>query len=63
MRTYHSHRQYPAIFSEIDRNQLQKYFWSNKITMIYNLRCSQSIGKFMDENNMSHKAKMLTKKQ
>lgn len=63
MGIYHSHRQYPAIFSEIDRNQLQKYFGSNKITMIYSPRYSQLIDEFMDENNMSHKAKILTKKQ
>lgn len=63
MGTYHSHGQYPAVFSEIDRNQLQKYFGPNKITMIYSPRYSQLIGEFMDENNISHKAKILTKKQ
>lgn len=62
MGTYHSHGQYPAIFSDIDRNQLQKYFGPNKITMIYSPKYSQLVGEFMDENYVSHKARILTKK-
>lgn len=61
MGTYHSHGQYPAIFSEVDRNQLQKYFGPNKITMIYSPRYSQLVGEFLDEDYVSHKAKILTR--
>lgn len=61
MGTYHSHGQYPAIFSEVDRNQLQKHFGPNKITMIYSPKYSQLVGEFMDEKLCSHKARILTK--
>lgn len=32
---YHSHGNYNAIFSDVDRNILEKYWSSNKIVMIY----------------------------
>lgn len=59
--TYHSHGQYPAIFSDIDRNQLQRYFGANKITVIYSPKYSHLVGEFMDDNGKSHKCKILTK--
>lgn len=62
MGTYHSHGQYPALFSETDRKQLQRYFGSNKITMIYSPGYSQLIGEFMDEDMVSHRTKILTRK-
>lgn len=60
--TYHSHGQYPAIFSDVDRNELQKYFGANKITVIYSPKYSQIVGDFLDRDGISHKAKILTKK-
>ena len=57
--TYHSHGKYPAIFSNVDREQLQKYFGSNKITIIYSPGYGQLIGEYMDENGTSHKAKIM----
>ena len=59
--TYHSHGNYPASFSEIDRNKLQKYFGANKITMIYSPKTGKLIADFMDENYCSHKARIITK--
>lgn len=59
--TYHSHGQYQAIFSDVDRNELQRYFGPNKITLIYSPRYSHLIGEFMDENGVSHKAKIITR--
>lgn len=59
--TYHSHGQYKAMFSEIDRYQLQPFFGANKVTIIYSPAYSQLIGEFLDENGISHKAKILTK--
>lgn len=59
--TYHSHGQYPAVFSDDDRNALQKYFGINKITVIYSPKYSQIVGDFLDKDGISHKAKILTK--
>lgn len=60
--TYHSHGNYPAVFSDIDRNNLQKYFGENKITIVYSPKYSHLVGEFMDEDGKSYKAKILTKK-
>lgn len=59
--TYHSHGIYPAVFSEIDRNELQKYFGPNKVTMIYSPAYSTIIGEFMDDHGKSHRAKIITR--
>ena len=60
--TYHSHGNYPAIFSDVDRESLQKYFGENKITVIYSPKYSQLVGEFMDNDGVTHKTKILTKK-
>ena len=60
--TYHSHGIYPAVFSDIDRNNLQKYFGENKITIVYSPKYSHLVGEFLDEDGKSYKAKILTKK-
>ncbi|HHW69144.1 MAG TPA: hypothetical protein GX747_02230 [Tenericutes bacterium] len=61
MGTYHSHGLYDATFSDVDRNKLQKFFGENKITMIYSPTYSQLVGEFLDENGISHKARIVTK--
>ena len=53
---------YPAVFSDIDRNNLQKYFGENKITIVYSPKYSHLVGEFLDEDGKSYKAKILTKK-
>lgn len=60
--TYHSHGNYPSVFSDIDRIDLQKFFGKNKVTLIYSPRYSHLVGEFMDEDGKSYKAKILTKK-
>lgn len=59
--TYHSHGRYPAVFSDIDRNNLQKFFGENKITIVYSPKYSHLVGEYMDEDGKSYKAKILTK--
>lgn len=59
--TYHSHGLYPAIFSEVDRNQLQPYFGTNKITMIYSPAYSKLVGEYLDLNDESKKTKIITR--
>lgn len=62
MGTYHSHGQYPAKFSKIDREDLQQYFGRGRVTLIYSPKHKHLIGEFMDIDGKSHKAKLLTKK-
>lgn len=62
MGTYHSHGQYPAKFSKEDREGLQKYFGTGRVTLIYSPKYKHLIGEFMDIDGKSYKAKLLTKK-
>lgn len=62
MGTYHSHGQYPAVFSDVDRNELQKYFGANRVTLIYSPKYSHLVGEFLDTDGKSYKAKIITKK-
>lgn len=59
--TYHSHGNYPALLSDVDRESLQKYFGKNKVTVVYSPKYSQIVGEYMDNDGCSHKMKILTK--
>lgn len=59
--TYHSHGQHLPYLSETDHNDLQKFFGANKVTVVYSPKYSKIVGEFLDENGISHKAKILTK--
>jgi proteasome lid subunit RPN8/RPN11 len=59
--TYHSHGLYPAIFSEIDREKLQKHFGPDKLTIIYSPKYSQLVGEYLDTDGVSKRAKIITK--
>jgi proteasome lid subunit RPN8/RPN11 len=60
--SYHSHGNYPAVFSDEDRDNLQKFFSSNKITIVYSPKYDQIVGEYMDNNFVCHEAKILVKK-
>lgn len=59
--TYHSHGIYPAVFSDIDREKLQKYFGPGKLTVVYSPKYSQLVGEYLDHDGISKKAKIITK--
>lgn len=58
--TYHSHGTYPAIFSQVDREQLQPFFGKNKITMIYSPSHGHLICDFLNKHGQNEKAKIIT---
>ena len=60
--SYHSHGNYPAIFSEEDRENLQKFFSCNKITVVYSPKYDQIVGEYMDNDFVCHETKILIKK-
>lgn len=60
--SYHSHGIYPAILSDEDRSNLQRFFSTNKITIVYSPRYEEMVGEYMDDKCVCHNAKILTKK-
>lgn len=59
--SYHSHGNYPAILSDDDRKNLQKFFGSGKITVVYSPKYKEIVGEYMDYDSVCHKTKILTK--
>lgn len=60
--TYHSHGNYSAELSSVDRDELQKFFGENKITIVYSPKYKKMIGEVLESDGKSYKASVLVKK-
>jgi len=60
--SYHSHGENRAILSKVDRDELQKFFGVDKVTVVYSTKYNEMVCEYLDLNGESYKAKVLVKK-